>query len=177
MEFSRKDSISNRYSNDENPKKSDNSNRLFMNIEEIQSKNDYERKKRIIMQYRQSIDRRSQDFDLLRFGKNDSVDTSRNVSRSDMDISTGEKKDLENKESQIILSNSVSEENRKENFKIPDKPKKVEDRLFLNEEKLGGSSKDSNEIKKNFNDNNTKSDLNNNNFSVLLKKPELEKGK
>jgi hypothetical protein len=146
-----------------------------MNLDEIHSKNDYERKKRIIMQYRQSIDRRSQDFDILRFGKNDSIDTSRNMSRSDMDVSIGDKKDNEVRDSQTLMNISNSEDNKKENFKIPDKPKKTEEKSFMNEEKNSVLPKESLNHKRTLFDSQPKSD--NNNLSFLNKKPETEKGK
>jgi hypothetical protein len=172
MEGSKKDS-SLKISNEDFQKKNDNTNRLFMNLDEIHSKNDYERKKRIIMQYRQSIDRRSQDFDILRFGKNDSIDNSKNMSRSDMDVSIGDKKDFEVKDNQTLMNISNSEDNKRENFKVPDKPKKTEERSFISEEKNSVLPKESLNHKRSILDSQPKSE--NNNFSQLNKKTDNEK--
>ena len=98
-----------------------------MNVDEVNQKNDFERRKRILTQYRQSCDRRSQDFDYLRYGKSiDSLNSSKNQSRTEMDISISATKEVDQKDSFNLLNNTSQDEIKKDKFKMPENPKKNE---------------------------------------------------
>ena len=89
-----------------------------MNLDEVKLKNEFEIRKKILMQYRKSCERRTQDFDYLRYGKRiDSLNSSKNPSRTEMEISLNNSKDL---------NNTSREEIKKDFFRMPENPKKTE---------------------------------------------------
>ena len=107
--------------------KNNSSVRSHMNIDDSQRKNDFEKRKKVLAQYRQSCEKRNQEFDYLRYGKR--ID-SMNYIESNKSKSNNDSNVIIEKDQGFNLLNSFQED-----FKKPDIPIRKDDKYINVEDK------------------------------------------